>query len=87
MMNAGLPDWVATDPEDYLGKALLHANDLQALANLRISLRQQVLTSPIFDAPRFAQHLLAALRAMWTQWCAQPSDEVIQPQKVPDGTV
>ena len=71
LMNAGLPDWVATDTDDYVARAVSHAGDLQRLAALRNGLRQQVLASPIFDAPRFAHHFEAALRDMWRKWCAQ----------------
>ncbi len=69
IMNAGLPQWIAKDPEDYVAKALGFASDLSALAALRSGLRQQVIASPIFDAPRFADHFQAALRAMWHTWC------------------
>ncbi len=69
LMNAGLADWVAADADAYVALAVEHANDLQALAALRTRLRQQVLTSPIYDAPRFARHLEEALRAMWIRWC------------------
>ncbi|WP_341909220.1 tetratricopeptide repeat protein [Polaromonas sp. YR568] len=69
MMNAGLPDWVANDPEDYLQRAITHANNLPRLAVLRAGLRKQVLESPLFDAPRFARHLEAALRTVWKDWC------------------
>jgi protein O-GlcNAc transferase len=69
LMNAGLPQWIADSPKDYVARAALHANDLNALADLRTRLRGQVLRSPIFDAPRFASHLEAALREMWLRWC------------------
>lgn len=69
MANAGLPDWVATDTADYIAKAVAHAADKAVLAALRAGLRQQVLGSPVFDAPRFAMHLETALRGMWQQWC------------------
>jgi protein O-GlcNAc transferase len=69
MMNAGLPEWVAIDGEDYVARAVSHAGDLQRLAAWRSGLRQQVLASPIFDASRFAGHFEAALRGMWQQWC------------------
>jgi protein O-GlcNAc transferase len=71
LMNAGLPEWVAKDPGDYVARAVAHAGDLQGLARLRAGLRQQVLASPIFDAPRFAVHFEAALRGMWQLWCEQ----------------
>lgn len=71
LQNAGLPEWIALDAEDYVARAILHGSDLQRLAALREGLRQQVLASPIFDAPRFARHFEAALRGMWTRWCEQ----------------
>jgi predicted O-linked N-acetylglucosamine transferase (SPINDLY family) len=70
LMNAGLANWVARDEDDYVARARAHASDLQGLARLHQGLRQQVLASPIFDARRFAGHFEAALRGMWTQWCA-----------------
>jgi protein O-GlcNAc transferase len=69
MVNAGLPDWVATDKADYIAKAVAHAADKPALAALRAGLRQQVMASPVFDAPRFAGHFAAALSGMWQAWC------------------
>jgi protein O-GlcNAc transferase len=74
LMNAGLADWVATDFDDYLERAIRHAGDLPRLATVRSVLRQRILSSPICDATRFAQHFDAALRAMWVQWCKQQQD-------------
>ena len=74
MMNAGLPEWVAIDGDDYVGRAVSLGSDLRRLASLRERLRGQVLSSPIFDAPRFAGHLEAALRGMWQAWCRQRQD-------------
>lgn len=73
LTNAGLPDWVAVDQADYVAKAVAHSADVPVLTALRAHLRQQVLASPIFDEPRFAVHLDAALRGMWHQWCRQGS--------------
>ena len=69
LMGAGLPEWIATDADDYVTRAMSHAADLQHLAALRKGLRQQVLASPIFDASRFAKHFEAALIGMWQEWC------------------
>ncbi|SFV01914.1 Predicted O-linked N-acetylglucosamine transferase, SPINDLY family, partial [Polaromonas sp. YR568] len=68
LINAGLPEWVAADANDYVARAVSHCADLQRLASLRNGLRQQVLDSPIFDAPRFAHHFETALRSMWHIW-------------------
>jgi len=76
LMNSGLPEWIAADTDDYVARAVSHASDLQSLAVLRSGLRQQVLASPIFDAPRFARHFEDALRGMWRKWCAQQQEAV-----------
>lgn len=65
-MNAGLPEWIASDADDYVAKAVAQAGDLQRLAMLRQQLRQLVLSSPLFDATGFAQHFETALSGMWT---------------------
>jgi predicted O-linked N-acetylglucosamine transferase (SPINDLY family) len=62
---AGLADWVATDQQDYVAKAIKKSDDVQALAKLRSRLRQQVQASPLFDAPRFARNLERALCSIW----------------------
>lgn len=69
LVNAGLAEWVAMNPDDYVARAVAHASDLKRLAELRMRLRDQVLASPIFDATRFATHFDAALRGMWKKWC------------------
>ncbi|ADE10852.1 tetratricopeptide repeat protein [Sideroxydans lithotrophicus] len=69
--NAGLDTWVATDEDDYLAKAVSFSSDLARLAKLRAGLRSQVLSSPIFDAPRFAGHFENAMWGMWKKWLAQ----------------
>lgn len=63
--NAGLADWIAESEDDYVAKAAAFAADLAGLARLRSSLRERVLASPLFDAPRFARHLEDALWGMW----------------------
>ncbi len=75
LMNAGLPEWIADDADDYVARAISFASDFQRLAALRSGLRQQVLASPIFDATRFSQYFEAALRSMWQAWCDQKKME------------
>ncbi|CAN5239044.1 tetratricopeptide repeat protein [soil metagenome] len=62
--NLGLPDWIATDVDDYVARAARHAGDLQALAATRQKLRPQFLGSPLCDGHGFAKHFAAALVAM-----------------------
>ena len=76
-LNAGLPDWVAADEDDYVAKAVAYAANLVRLGMLRASLRQQVLVSPLFDAKRFARHFEDALWGMWEKYQVR---EDISPQ-------
>lgn len=69
--SVDMPEWIAQDVDDYVAKAKTFASDLAALAELRASLRQQLLGSPLCDAPRFARNLEQAFRGMWHIWCAQ----------------
>jgi predicted O-linked N-acetylglucosamine transferase (SPINDLY family) len=65
LMNAGLPDWVASDPDDYVAKAVQGAANLPELARLRARMRDRLRASASFDAPRFARHFADALWLMW----------------------
>ena len=65
--NAGLADWIAEGDEDYIAIARRHSANLEGLAALRSQLRQQVLASPIYDAPRFAKHFEDAFWGMWKE--------------------
>jgi len=65
MANTGLPDWIASDPDDYVARAVAHAADLSGLAALRASLRERFVNSPICDARRFARNFEEALDGMW----------------------
>ena len=62
---AGLPEWVAASKEEYVAKAINMAADKAGLAALRAVLREQVLASPLFDAPRFARHFEESMWGMW----------------------
>lgn len=65
LMNAGLSDWVAFNPDDYVAKAVAGAANLQALVRLRARMRERLQASAGFDAPRFARHFEDALWKMW----------------------
>lgn len=65
LRNANLPDWIATDPDDYVARAVRHAGDWERLGALRKRLRQQVLQSPVFDGRHFARQFETALWEMW----------------------
>jgi protein O-GlcNAc transferase len=69
--NVGLTDWIASDNDDYVAKAVSFSGDLAQLAITRAKLRQQALDSPLFNAPRFARNFEVALWGMWQKWATE----------------
>ena len=63
--NAGLSNWIASDEDDYVAKAIEFASNLDDLAILRSKLRAQVLSSPLFNIDRFKNEFELALHDMW----------------------
>ena len=65
--NLGMDDWVAENQDQYLSQAAMFSSDLDRLATIRRNLRQQMLRSPLCDAPRFAGHFSRILWQMWSK--------------------
>jgi protein O-GlcNAc transferase len=70
-MNVGLPELVATNPQEYLTIASSLAADLAHLSKLRSSLRERLRQSPLMDGARFARDLEAIYRDVWHRFCAR----------------
>jgi predicted O-linked N-acetylglucosamine transferase (SPINDLY family) len=66
--NCGMSEWIAADNDDYVRKAVTYSSDFGKLAEIRKSLRQHVLASPLFDAPRFSKNFEDAMWGMWQAW-------------------
>ena len=79
--NAGLPEWVATDKDEYIAKAIGFGADRPALAQLRAGLRARMQASPLLDDKRFARNFENALWAMWQEKTSSPAKSA-QPGKV-----
>lgn len=71
LANAGLSEWVAATPEDFVRLAVERTEDRAGLAALRAALRPRLRESPLMDAARFARGVEAAYRAMWRTWCVR----------------
>ena len=71
LRSVGLDDWVATDVDDYVERALRLTADIQVLARLRSGLREQVRCSALFDPDRFARAFESALEGMWADTVAR----------------
>ncbi|HEX2852286.1 MAG TPA: tetratricopeptide repeat protein [Opitutaceae bacterium] len=64
LTHAGMADWIASSPNDYVRLSVAAAQDLPRLAELRRTLRDRLRLSPLCDAPRFTRGLEDAFFAM-----------------------
>ncbi|MGF6722715.1 protein O-GlcNAc transferase [Paraburkholderia sp. GAS41] len=69
--HLGHPEWIAADEDDYVAKAVSLVNDPVRLAEVRLALREELLASPLCDAPRFAKKLEDEFAKMWQLHCEQ----------------
>jgi predicted O-linked N-acetylglucosamine transferase (SPINDLY family) len=69
LANTGLEDLIAETMDDYREKAVLLAQNLHRLENLREGMRGRMAQSPLTDARRFTTDLEKCYRDMWIKWC------------------
>ena len=84
LCNLGLKELAAETPEQYVALAAELAADLPRLQELRGTLRQRMLRSPLMDANRFARHVEQAYRQMWRRWCQQTKPAEVSKAISPD---
>lgn len=70
-LNVGLPELIATTPDEYVRVASALASDLEHLSGLRRTLRARLTQSPLMDGPRFAHNLESVYRDVWRRFCAR----------------
>jgi len=68
LVNAGLPELVTNNWEEYRARVLDLVSDLNSLATIRSHLRTVLLQSPACNADIFAGHLDNALRGIWQRY-------------------
>jgi protein O-GlcNAc transferase len=64
----GLGNWIASDPQDFVERAVAFASNWDALAELRGSMRQRM-SVELTNGPLFAQDYEQHLRRAWQTWC------------------
>jgi protein O-GlcNAc transferase len=66
---AGLGGLVTKTEDEYVRIAIELASDVTALQELRMSLRELMMKSPVCDGENFTRGLEAAYRNMWLRYC------------------
>jgi len=70
LTNAGLPELITSNIDDYIKVAADLANDRERLKKLRHNLRERFTASPAMDQESFVRNMEAAYRGMWQKYCA-----------------
>ncbi|KAM3296288.1 hypothetical protein ACQJBY_038554 [Aegilops geniculata] len=69
LTKVGLGRLVAKTEDEYVSLALELASDVSALEELRKSLRELMIKSPVCDGESFTRGLESAYRSMWHRYC------------------
>jgi protein O-GlcNAc transferase len=67
---AGLDDWIAVDTKAYVELAVRKAEQVPALTELRLGLRERMAASPLMDGAALARGFTTLLREVWRDACA-----------------
>ena len=78
LTRIGLESLVASTDEEYIAKASSLAQDLEALVEMRFSMRRRMSASTLCNARAFAQSVEGAFREMWRKWCRNRGVEIPQ---------
>lgn len=70
LRNAGMPEFVAADPEDYVKRAIELAHAPDRLAELRLNARDRLARTPACNTAAFARAMEQIYLQMWGDWCA-----------------
>jgi protein O-GlcNAc transferase len=69
LCSLDLRELAAETPEQFIALAAQLAGDLTRLEDLRRTLRQRMMQSPLMDANRFARNIESVYRQIWRNWC------------------
>lgn len=69
LSNVGLAHLVAKTEDEYVQMAVKQASNVSSLSELRMSLRELMLKSPLCDGLKFTKQLESSYRTMWHRYC------------------
>ncbi len=73
LTNAGLPELIAQNTNEYVKIASDLAKDRDRLKKMRHNLRDRVIASPLMDQKRFVRNMEDAFRGMWKKYLEDKS--------------
>jgi len=76
LTRIGLESLAASTYQEYVEKASDLARDLEALVEMRFSMRERMAASTLCDVRAFARSVEKAYRNMWRKWCREQNSEI-----------
>jgi protein O-GlcNAc transferase len=77
LTRLGLEFFTASTPQEYVAKTTALAQNTEALAKIRATMRQRMAASTLCDAKLYAGSVEAAYRKMWYRWCRSQGADVL----------
>jgi predicted O-linked N-acetylglucosamine transferase (SPINDLY family) len=71
LARIGFEKFVASSGEQYVAKAAALAANTEALHTLRMTMRQRLQNSSVFDVKQFGREIAQAFRGMWRDYCRE----------------
>ena len=88
---AGMKEFIADSPEQYVNIAVAFGKDVPRLAKVRAGLRSAMLASPLCDGEGFTRALDGVYTDIWARWCrnapARAAARRANPASTPVGAV
>lgn len=75
LKSIGLPQLIATTPDQYVKIAVELASNYDGMEKLRAGLREQMKNSPLCDGGAFTKELEDVYREIWGKWCSDVQGE------------
>jgi predicted O-linked N-acetylglucosamine transferase (SPINDLY family) len=73
----GLDEFIAGSREEYIEIAIRLAGDLSYLTELRSSLRDKIVASPVGNPSLYVGAVEYLYRDIWTKWCSAQENPMI----------
>ncbi|MBL8060916.1 MAG: hypothetical protein JNK63_09405 [Chthonomonas sp.] len=70
LINAGLPEYVAHSPKEFVEIASRAAKDIKAIRNGKQALRDKIKSSSLMDSKGYAKKMATFMEKAWRDYCA-----------------
>jgi predicted O-linked N-acetylglucosamine transferase (SPINDLY family) len=66
--NLNMSDWIATNEDDYINKAILYSQDINELNKIRSKLQESSRKTALFDSSQFANDFVMNIMNIWNNY-------------------